>query len=143
MEAQELAIPLCHKASKWERNPAWLTKELLMGLRRENKLYDLVNEIRFFRKNTEFWILSTTASSGEVVLLWKDQIQRALVEELADDRVPKVVTNDVPLGLFLGPVLFNIFINNLDAGFGSTISKFAEDTKMGDVICFLERQKAL
>lgn len=37
----------------------------------------------------------------------------------------------------------HIFINNPDAGFGCTISKFAEDTKMGDVVCFFERQKAL
>ena len=41
------------------------------------------------------------------------------------------ITSGVPRSLLLGPILFNIFINDVDHWNVCTVSKFAADTKPG------------
>ena len=55
----------------------------------------------------------------------------------------KQVTGSVPGASVLGPVLFNIFINDLDAGVECIIRIFVDNTKLGGAVDSCKRQQAL
>ena len=55
----------------------------------------------------------------------------------------KPVTNCVPQGLVLGLALLNVFIGDMDSGVKCTLSKFADDSKLSDLVDTLEGGHAI
>ncbi|PKU39104.1 pol- hypothetical protein [Limosa lapponica baueri] len=55
----------------------------------------------------------------------------------------KPVMTGISQGLVLGPVLFNIFVGDMDSGIECDLSKFANDTKLCGMVNMLEGRDAI
>ncbi|TRZ26323.1 hypothetical protein HGM15179_000935 [Zosterops borbonicus] len=104
-----------------------------------------VNHWQYFTVATK---LDTEHPSGRVAHLWDKLVYGALDEKLAEGQSSKGSsewsyihlagnwhqlrdTIGIPCGSIPEPVLFSIFINNMDEGVECTIRKLADGTELG------------
>ncbi|KAJ7404297.1 hypothetical protein WISP_146823 [Willisornis vidua] len=92
---------------------------------------DKDTKIQSFDRWTTLWVMN-----------WpKDGTQRGTVNGLMCKQPP--VMSEVLEGSVLGPALFNIFVGDTDSGIECTLSKFADDTKLGGAIDTLEERNVI
>ena len=104
-----------------------------------SKAFDKVPHERLIRKVEAHGI-------GGNVLRWirewlRDRKQRVCINGEKSDWGD--VTSGVPQGSVLGPLLFIIYINDLDVNITSNLSKFADDTKIGRTTNDIDDSQAL
>ena len=91
------------------------------------KAFDKVPHRRLMKKVRALGIVDNVATWIESWL--SGRRQRVIINGVTSEWT--AVTSGVPQGSVIGPFLFLFYINDLDSGLISRVSKFSDDTKLG------------